>query len=78
MTNILSIVTGQEKAPGPIDAEARTLLDRVLEHKPLTVGIVWQNATSAGFWVYPPIPALYKGLDMLVAEIMHPDDGGEE
>lgn len=60
---------GDTPEVGPIDREARALLERVLAQKPLAIGIVWESADTTDFQVVPSIDCVRRGLAEMLYEM---------
>jgi hypothetical protein len=48
--------------PGPLDEQARVLLERVLAQKPVVIGIVFQSANSSDMLTLPAADMVERGI----------------
>ena len=75
---MIRVVGGKEdEGPGPIDQEARELLERVLLKRPLVLGIVWEAGSNVDFVCVPPLESVAYGLAKIAGSLADKEAQGE-
>lgn len=59
---MIRVVDGKSDAPGPLDEQARAMLERILAHKPFAIGIIYESAASSDFMTLPPGDMMERGI----------------
>lgn len=63
-------VVGTEGDPGPLDAEARALLERILTLRPLALVILYETPNMRDFDCLPNLEILQNGIAETIARIL--------